>query len=64
MPVGVISSSARMTPMKPAETPRRSPAKMSGAASGSTILTICCRREPRNERHMAISDGLTLRTAL
>ena len=53
-----------MTPMKPADTPRRKPAKMSGAASGSMIFTICWRELPRNERHMAMSDGLTLRIAL
>ena len=63
MPVGVISSSASTTPMKPAATPSRSPAKITGAASGMITLATCCQRVPRNERHIWISDGLALRTA-
>ena len=63
MPVGVIRSSASTTPMKPAATPSRRPAKITGLASGMIDLRDLLPRVPRNERHISSSDGLTLRDA-
>ena len=36
-PVGVIFSSARIAPMKPADTPRRRPAKITGEAAATFL---------------------------
>src|SRR3546814_13307073 len=63
MPVGVISSSARMTPMKPEAQPSRRPAKITGAAEGSTIFQTTCRREPRKARPISSSETGGWRTA-
>ncbi len=48
--------------MKPAEMPRRRPAKMIGAAAGSTILRMISVRVPRKALPISIIDADVLRT--
>ncbi len=64
IPVGVIKSSARMTPTKPAAQPSLSPAKIMGLAAGRMILPMSCAREARKARPISTSELGVCRTAL
>ena len=63
MPVGVISSSARMMPMKAAAQPSLRPAKIIGLAAGRMMSRMLWLRVARKDRPISSSDFGVLRTA-
>ena len=62
-PVGVILSSAKIAPIKPAEIPSRRPAKMTGEAAGITIRNRTDVREARKDLPISLNDSGVFRTA-
>ena len=64
-PVGVIFNSAKIAPIKPAETPNLNPAKITGDAAGIIIFKITSFSLPRKDRAISLTeDGVFLTAPL
>ena len=55
-PVGVIFNSAKIAPIKPADTPNLKPAKITGEADGMIIFRITSLSVARKDFDISIND--------